>query len=530
MALTCEIVAQPGGEQGVVLSKNPFLVKVRSEPYVIQQGVYYSHEWEVDDAGNNGAFLFTGTYAGSVGCTDTGGIDNILNYAVSGCASINEWLVEFVIPVLNNHVIFGKYWVWTAASTRLKATAKELYDTNYALAMTASGGIVLNELSEVASAPLITYTDGKVIMSVGCTTSMGSGSYATSEELTFDFKLNNDNTAGEVEVDLSSVLDSMIAEWDNLSNIDANGYRLEVMQRRAFVKVQCYFDAGIKATLKTKTVLVLKGGMRTNELAVGYLPWVGSDGVNPIGFITNKPKEVWCTKQTKNYLCWHNKWLNSSADTTIRYEVYYASGTSAGNVMGTIDNSTKGKYEVWSVKAGFNDLDIESVVPGAAVVKWEIRVEHLDSAWAIKQTYYLLPETDMGCTLVYRNALGVPDSIWCEGDRTTTVVHSKDIIDVGRGLNPTALTLREVSYGRSIKPSITVVTAPMQRNEWTSMLDILLSDEVRIHFPQTDTWVVGQIEPGSVEETTVNWAGANMVAMRLTIRLNEEAGWSVRTF
>jgi hypothetical protein len=531
MAITCEIVAQPGGEQGVVLSKNPFIVKVTSQDMFDVQGTLYSHEWEFEAGGYSGQALVI-VYDGNTDALQIQAVVvdslGILSYTESNCSSVNEWLIECVVPILNMHGILGRDFNWTVASNRLKATEKKIASIDYTITSMVMGDSITS-LSEITGSASI-MRNYKLVMQVACTKSMASGQYLFSEELLYDFTINEATNTGTVEVDISSVVDSLIDGWDNLSNIDANGYRLEVMQRRVYVSVKQKTDTNaLYPVLKTKTVLVLKGGMRTNELVIGYLPWVGSNGVNPIGFITNKPKAVWCTKQTKLYLCWHNKWMDAG-DTTLKAEVYYASGTSVADVVSTISNGTKGKYEVWSMLAGFNDLNLDTYSPGAAVVKYKIHVDCGDSAENIEQYFYLLPETDMGCTLVYRNALGVPDSIWCEGERTTNVVHGKELLSVARPMAPTAITATEVSYGRSIKPSITVVTAPMQRNEWNSALDVLLSDEVRIHFPQTDTWVVGQIEPGSVEETTVNWAGANMVAMRLTVRLNEEAGWSVRAF
>jgi hypothetical protein len=533
MPALVEITEQPGGAQGVALSKNPYRIKVIAPGMITTEGVYYSREWEVDKAGENGdSFDFGGDYPTNINVSATPSSEggDILAYTESGSSSKNEWVVECVLPVLNAHYIYGNYWQWTANGVRLIATAREYYVPDKTIVLSTTGVLTLIDLSTTSGVPAVTTPNNRVTMVVHCTTGMGTGVYKTSEVLTYDLKLNAAGNAGEVDVDLSTVVDSMIDGWDTLTNLDAGGNRLEVMQRRVFVNVKGYINSELSRNITTKALTVLKGGMRTNELPAGYLPWVGSNATNPIGYITNKPKAVWCTKQTKLYLCWHNKWMDSDDSTVLKVEVYYASGTSAGDTMATINNATKGKYEVWGRAAGFNDLNLDSLQPGAAVVKWEIITEHADPANAIKQTYYLLPETDMGCTLVYRNAFGVPDSIWCEGERTTAAEHTKELIDVGRGLAPTVYTVREKSYGRSLKPRIVLTTAPMKREEWTSALDVLLSDEVRIHFPQTDTWVVGQIEPGTVEETTVNWAGSNMVAMRIAVRLNEEAGWSTQTF
>lgn len=268
--------------------------------------------------------------------------------------------------------------------------------------------------------------------------------------------------------------------------------------------------------------------MRTSDINEGYLDWVGDNSTEPVGFMTNRPKKVWVTKKVTDYLCWHNHWRNGAVDTVVKAEVFYVNNTSVADVLATIDNTTRPKHEVWGIAAGFDELGLDSFSPGSGVVKYRIYLEHADSDHVIEQWFYLLPETDMGCSVIYRNAYGVPEGMWCEGERVTEVEHSRELIDVGRGNAPTALTLKERSYGRTVKPRIAVTSAPLLRTEWIAPMDMLLSDKVYVHFVGgAGKMVAAQLEPGSVEESTVNWEGNNMAQISMRLVLNEEVGWSV---
>lgn len=514
------------------LSKNPFVVKVSCSDYFIgSPGVKWSRRYSVVGADVGDTLQLDSTVMGVnsfvfVNSEPTNDAQ-IRAIGTGVFVSVSEWMDEYLIPGLIGNELFSKYYTATRQGTWLVIEAKEYAATTYDITHSSSGTFALTTALTTAGVDLMVDDNKKVAMRVNVNAVYSLGQYDRSELFIFDPILDDD--AGIVEVDLSEHIDAMIHGSD--LPITTMPYKLAELARKVFVEIGVYDvpTGNITGKKMTKTISVLKGGMSTKDFDTGYTGYApnaaGVDGK----FITNRQKVVYTHRTAIDYLSFHvfhAAWPGvSSADFTVKAKVYYTDGTTVDDDILVIPNTTT-SYEstqVVTVSAGYDMLNLDSFDPLKKPYKYDIYVDNWPTC---VQTFYLVEETDMGVSVVYANEFGVPEGMWCEGERATMVTHEREVVETARGLRKTwKEVLYEESSSRKISPMIDLVSAPMLSAEWRGSLGVLLAERLWIYF-NNNSPIPAQLVPGTVDNTTVNWEGNHALAMKFRLKMNTEEGWS----
>jgi len=539
MPTSVRISQQPDAENLWTLSRNPFVFRVRSTAYVTTPGNYWTRFWSVitipvagDTLVISGPFIDSLALGGDIVFAvvdDNAEPNEIERFYTEKYFSIAEWLERVVIPTLMSHEKLSEHFEFFRTSTnRIAAKAKKL-GAAYTLTFSTTGTFDITPGTEIDGEDAELNETIMLRARLNVSTGYNSGIYKQSPWFWFDCK--HVGSFGEVQVDMSEQLDQMIQGFDFPLDSVSFPYRPQNAARKVFVE-WADGDAVTKVTtgsVRSDTYNVLKGGMRLHEYELTYLQQFNELWQTSY-WITSRPDVIYTHARAMDYLHLHvldKEETELTGPVVIAAKVYYNDGSSIQDTIYTVEPSSliTEMRQIVTVPCGFEQLGLDEW-DAAVPYKYEIYI--LVSGGVNKKTFYLVQDTDMGCSLIYINQFGLPEGIWCEGERVTTVEHEREITDVARpiitGSSKDLMLMK--SGGRSMQPMMSLVSVPLNSSEWRGHLGMLLSEQLWVVKDFESQPMAVQLVPGTVENETVNWKGNSALAIKLRVKMNAENGWS----
>jgi hypothetical protein len=508
---------------GFLLSKEPIEIRLLTDQYVIDPGARWRIRINNFQPVPGATTTFTGSFWG-----DNFNDDLVFNWSddlADGITILQTnlgypngvWLDLYVLPVLNNHPQFSKFF----RASRSNAVSAVLIiesinpGTEYSVEVINSG-FSTTQVLLTSGADFNVNDNLKLRLKIGASTSwLGRDSLQTDWQM-FDLKPTEVLDRGELLVDVGDAVRSLLTmPVTTPTEYVTSGNALSA--RTVWIMAAEHDESNAASWQNTSQLVasffVLQGGRKR-------LDW----GQLYANQFTGSARRVISNLPRKRFVCaGHLELINFHA---------------------LFDDEIL-KIRRWNVQDPFPDPnDAEIAIDGSVfrdIVKLDLseyftadyrRVDIYTgddySEEIVWLSYEILPGTDMGFSLCYYNAYGVMESIWCESERMVQVDHSRKEVLTRDVAFEEKLRLANRSYGRTLTPIVKASTRMVYGPNWVKNLDLLLAHQL---------WYVRVIDgnyvsipcslvPGSVNDNSANYEGDYSASVSFTLMLNEEEGWS----
>lgn len=539
--MAIEITAYSGSLKRWVASKNPFELKVEVDEYVTTAGAKWKESYNVTTGASDGDTIsfdndeITELYGGPIEFmfqeVEPSTMLRIFAYVDTEYISRGEWIDKHVIPALLSHPYLGEHYTITRTSNSIVITANE-YGPDWELTVAVTGDIAISPFGEVAGAIPEVNSNLKMMVKVHVNSAFTATGYNETPWFPYDLLLDDD--MGIAHIDISEQIDAMIKGEQYPMPATSWPWVATVASRKMFVTVGAkdIVTGEWVGTVRTPTLGVIKGGYRTNDLDYEYGgPAEIGDGINSAKFLTNRPPVVYTHRSATDFLSFH-LWEHlypeeDGTDCRFKVKVYYTDGTSVEDDlhMFVYDALQYTAGTVITLPAGFDQLDLGSLSALGKPYKYDLMIAGAPED--LTQTFYLVEDTDMGYSVIYINDYGVPEGLYCEGARSTSVQHERETVEMQRPISKkySELMLKESSI-RTLQPSLDLVSYPLLKKEWTGMLGAFLSPKMWIHYGLDSTPIPAQLVPGTLVNESINWEGNAALHFRFRLELNKDVVWS----
>lgn len=299
---------------------------------------------------------------------------------------------------------------------------------------------------------------------------------------------------GTADFDVAAILNAEIENGWIEQPVPANGVNIykPVNLKRYYVVFNEAWSGDLNLKKYSSEILFVHwGGVSTDDANIST-----PISLNPANqFLTFWPSGKKLLKEQSDWLSWMNKKLSGTF--TVNLNIY----TNVGTTSSVLHEIAVKKWETITFSVGYSQNDLQSLVPGETIQKWDFQIKEGDNEITVKFAYYLDRFSCLRHTILYFNSFGVCESVSTSGNWEEITNISTNIAEKSKSYELNRLMPGTFVFSSMHRNTFKATTGLLSKQEAYQLQPLLNS--IMAYVREKNTWrplIVGTKKSSVLEE------------------------------